>query len=231
MNKMLFLGDSFTWGQGLYFYKWQEEKKKLAPEVGGMYDAHSSYIEPDDLIYKDSLSFTGLVSSYYNLTPIKRQKNGGSNTEIVLDMIPMIDMYNNSIDKLVFQFTSISRYHFRDLNMGIIETTYKDNDNRYIDKIIEERVENFYNYIDGILSYFSKLYNFQYCYMDWLGDFYQFDPTKFITFDVDGVEYKHFHPFLHKYKIDLDIDNKKIVDLHLNKDGQAISSASIIKYF
>lgn len=231
MNKMLFLGDSFTWGQGLYFYKWQEEKKKLASEVGGMYDAHSSYIEPDDLIYKDSVSFTGLVSSYYNLTPIKRQKNGGSNTEIVLDMIPMIDMYNNSIDKLVFQFTSISRYHFRDLNMGIIETTYKDNDNRYIDKIIEERVENFYNYIDGILSYFSKLYNFQYCYMDWLGDFYQFDPTKFVTFDVDGVEYKHFHPFLHKYKIDLDIDNKKIVDLHLNKDGQAISSASIIKHF
>ena len=118
MNKILFLGDSFTWGQGLYFYKWKEENKKLSNEVGGMYPSHSDYITEDDLIYKDKLSFTGMVSKYYNLEPIKRKLNGGSNTEIIMDMIPMIDKYNNSIEKLVFQFTSVSRYKFRDLNIN-----------------------------------------------------------------------------------------------------------------
>ena len=33
MNKILFLGDSFTWGQGLYFYKWKEEGREMPSKV------------------------------------------------------------------------------------------------------------------------------------------------------------------------------------------------------
>ena len=223
MNKILFLGDSFTWGQGLYFYKWKEENKLLPKEVGGMFPSHSDYIEEDDLEYKDKLSFTGLVSSHYNLEPIKRKTNGGSNTEIVLDMLPLLDLHNNSIEKLVFQFTTISRYQFRDLNI-------KDEDGLVgsFNDLFENRKYNFFKYIDNTLKYFSELYKFEYCYMDWLGDFYMFSPYKFVKYNKRDY---YFDKFLDEYKIDLDINGNKIIDLHLNIDGQKIISASIIDYF
>ncbi len=223
MNKILFLGDSFTWGQGLYFYKWKEENKLLAKEVGGMFPSHSDYIEEDDLEYKDKLSFTGLVSSHYNLEPIKRKTNGGSNTEIVLDMLPLLDLHNNSIEKLVFQFTTISRYQFRDLNI-------KDEDSLIgsFNDLFENRKYNFFKYIDNTLRYFSELYKFEYCYMDWLGDFYMFSPYKFVKYNKRDY---YFDKFLDEYKIDLDINGNKIIDLHLNIDGQKIISSSIIDYF
>lgn len=223
MNKILFLGDSFTWGQGLYFYKWKYENRILPNEVGGMFPSHSDFITEDDLKYKDELSFTGLVSAYYNLEPIKRKTNGGSNTEIILDMLPLLDLYNNSIEKLVFQFTTISRYQFRDLNIR------ESNDIKLpFDILYEERKYNFFNYVDNIIKYFSNLYNFEYCYMDWLGDFYMFSPNKFVKYNKTNY---YFDKFLDEYKIDLDINGNRIIDKHLNKDGQSILSSSIIEYF
>jgi hypothetical protein len=223
---MLFIGDSFTWGQGLYFYKWKEENRNLPNSVGGMYPSHSEFIRPDDLIYKDIHSFTGIVSNHYNLIPIKRETNGGSNTDLVIDLIRLLDTYTNSIEKVVFQFTTISRYQFRDLNMGNIE-----NCNGTFDDIFLERTKNFFYYVDGILKYFSNLYNFEYCYMDWLGDFYHILPNKFVKFNVDDKTYNYFGEFLDNYKIDININSIPIIDLHLNKDGQTISSTSIIQHF
>lgn len=226
MNKILFIGDSFTWGQGLYFYKWKDENRILPNSVGGMYPAHSELITSDDLLYKDEHSFTGMVSKHYNLIPIKRETNGGSNTDLVIDMIKLLDSHTNSIDKVVFQFTTISRYQFRDLNMGNI-----DNCNGTFEEVFIERTKNFFNYVDGILKYFSNLYNFEYCYMDWLGDFYSISPDKFVKFEIDGKTYFYFDEFLNNYKIDININSIPIIDLHLNKDGQTISSAAIIKHF
>lgn len=226
MNKILFLGDSFTWGQGLYFYKWKEEGREMPVNVGGMFPSHSDLIKDDDLEYKDRFSFTGLVSAYYNLTPIKRFENGGSNTEILLDALNLIDKHNNSIEKLVFQFTTISRYQFRDLNMGNI-----DNCEGTFDDIFNERTTNFFYYVDGILKYFSNLYNFKYCYMDWLGDFYHILPDKFVKYNIGDITYNYFGEFLNDYKIDININSIPIIDLHLNKDGQTISATSIIEHF
>ncbi len=226
MGKILFLGDSFTWGQGLYFYKWKEEGRELPTNIGGMYPSHSDLIREQDLVYKDKLSFTGLVSDYYNLEPIKRNKNGGSNTDILLDTIPLIDTYNNSIQKLVFQFTTISRYQFRDLN--IVDD---DSINPSFNDMFEQRAFNFYKFIDGILKYYSELYKFQYCFMDWLGDFYKFQPHKFVKYLYNEKNHYCFNPLLNEYKIDIDINNHKIIDLHLNKDGQNILSTGIIKHF
>lgn len=226
MNKMLFIGDSFTWGQGLYFYKWKDENRILPNSIGGMYPSHSEFITPDDLLYKDTHSFTGIVSSHYNLIPIKRETNGGSNTDLVIDLIRLLDTHTNSIEKLVFQFTTISRYQFRDLNMGNIE-----NCNGSFEDIFSERTKNFFYYVDGIIKYFSNLYNFEYCYMDWLGDFYHILPSKFVKFNIEDETYYYFDKFLNNYKIDININSIPIIDLHLNKDGQTISSAAIIKYF
>jgi hypothetical protein len=146
MSKILFIGDSFTWGQGLYFYKWMEQKRELPPSVGGMYPSHAHLVTADDIKYKDDNSFTGLLSKYYGLEAVKRPTNGGSNTEIILDMIPMIDKLGNDIDKVVFQFTSISRYQFRDLNMGSI-----DNCNGTFEEIYSKRVSNLFNYVNDTL--------------------------------------------------------------------------------
>ncbi len=226
MSKILFIGDSFTWGQGLYFYKWMEEKRELPSSVGGMYPSHSHLVTPADVKYKDELSFTGLVSRYYGLEPHKRLTNGGSNTEIILDMIPMLDKLGNDTEKVVFQFTSISRYQFRDLNMGNI-----DNCEGTFDDIFKKRVSNLFNYVDNTLSYFSGLYNFKYCYLDWLGDFHNESPSKFVKYNINGTHYSYFNEFLDKYKIDLVVDGKPIIDLHLNNEGQKILTNSIISHF
>jgi hypothetical protein len=226
MSKILFIGDSFTWGQGLYFYKWIEDKRQLPSSVGGMYPSHSHLVTPTDIKYKDELSFTGLVSKYYGLEPHKRLTNGGSNTEIILDMIPMLDKLGNDVEKVVFQFTSISRYQFRDLNMGSI-----DNCEGTFDDIFKKRVSNLFNYVDNTLSYFSSLYNFKYCYLDWLGDFYNESPLKFVKYNVNGSHYSYFNEFLNEYKIDLVVDGKPIIDLHLNNEGQKILTNSIISHF
>ena len=52
MNKILFIGDSFTWGQGLYFYKWKEEGRKFPDTLGGMYPSHEEFITEDDLVWR-----------------------------------------------------------------------------------------------------------------------------------------------------------------------------------
>lgn len=226
MNKILFLGDSFTWGQGLYFYKWKEEGREMPSNVGGMFPSHSDLIKADDLEYKDKLSFTGLVSTHYNLLPIKRTENGGSNTEILLDAITLIDKHNNSIEKLVFQFTTVSRYQFRDLNI-----TDEDALNPSFSSMFEQKSFNFFKHIDGILKYYSNLYKFEYCYMDWLGDFYKFNPYKFVRYPYNKKEVYYFNELLDDYKIDIDINQHKIIDLHLNKDAQDILSTGIIKHF
>lgn len=226
MNKILFIGDSFTWGQGLYFYKWMEENKELPESAGGMYSSHSHLVTPADVKYKDKHSFTGLVSSHYGLEPIKRLNNGGGNTDIILDMIPMIDKFGNDIDKVIFQFTSISRYQFRDLNMGNIENCIGT-----FDEVYARRISNLFKYVDNTLTYFSDLYNFEYCYLDWLGDFYKEAPSKFVKYSVNGIRCQYFNQFLNEYKIDLMVGGKSIVDLHLNKDGQKVLTNSIISHF
>ena len=226
MNKILFLGDSFTWGQGLYFYRWKEDGRNLSPDIGGMYPSHSELITEEDIEYKDKLSFTGLVSSHYNLESIKRLNNGGSNTEILLDGLHLLDKHRNSIKKLVFQFTTISRYQFRDLNI-----TDEDAMNPSFSLMFEQKCFNYYNYIDYIINYYSKLYNFEYCYTDWLGDFYKFNPHKFIKYPYNQKEFYYFNELLNDYKIDIDINGHKIIDLHLNKDAQHILSNAIIQHF
>jgi len=226
MNKILFLGDSFTWGQGLYFYKWKEEGREMPANVGGMFPSHCDLIKSDDLEYKDRLSFTGLVSSHYKRTPIKRVENGGSNTEILLDAISLIDKHSNSIDKLVFQFTTISRYQFRDLYISD-----EDALNPSFSSMFEQRCFNFYRYVDYTLNYYSKLYNFDYCYMDWLGDFYKFNTHKFVKYNHGSNYHYYFDKLLEEYKIDIDIKGHKIIDLHLNKDAQQILSSGIISLF
>ncbi len=67
--------------------------------------------------------------------------------------------------------------------------------------------------------------------MDWLGDFYHILPNKFVKFNVDDKTYNYFGEFLDNYKIDININSIPIIDLHLNKDGQTISSTSIIQHF
>jgi hypothetical protein len=226
MSKILFIGDSFTWGQGLYFYKWIEERRKLPNSFGPMYPSHIDLITEEDLKYKDTLSYTNLVASHYGSTQIKLENNGGSNTEHILELIKLLDNHRDEIDKVVFQFTAISRYQFRDLNLR-----FDDNYDGKFDELLVTRIKEFYNYIDGILSYHSKLFNFRYCYMDWLGDVYSTNPDNFVKFNVDGEVYTHFNQFLEKYKIDLLIDGKSAIDLHLNREGQTILSNSIISHF
>lgn len=226
MNKIIFIGDSFTWGQGLYFYKWLEDGRKLPDTFGPMYPSHSDILTEEDLKYKDNLSYTKLVSDYYNCEPVKIQTNGGSNTEHIFDMLKLIDEHRDSISKLVFQFTALSRYQFRDLNLKFDENYDGDFDSLY-----NNRCGEFFNYIDCILKYHSKIYDFEYCYLDWLGDVYPHSENQFVQYKVNGNTYYNFNEFLNEYKLDLVIDNKPVVDLHLNREGQRILTKSIINHF
>jgi hypothetical protein len=106
-----------------------------------------------------------------------------------------------------------------------------DNCEGTFDDIFKKRVSNLFNYVDNTLSYFSGLYNFKYCYLDWLGDFHNESPLKFVKYNVNGNHYSYFNEFLNEYKIDLVVDGKPIIDLHLNNEGQKILTNSIISHF
>jgi hypothetical protein len=53
----------------------------------------------------------------------------------------------------------------------------------------------------------------------------------FVNANIYGIDTDDNPEFLNEYKIDLMVDNKPIIDLHLNKEGQKVLSNSIISHF
>ena len=117
-NSIAFIGDSFTWGEGLEFYqeipKWIEQR-----EHPSSYPEYRHLIDDDSNQFRESNRFAGLVTKYYDATIGIDNRNGGSfkNAVEMLEAIQSPDLNYQYIDLnltkkpnlIVFQFSVLSR--------------------------------------------------------------------------------------------------------------------------
>lgn len=114
---IIFLGDSFTWGQGLYYKKWLESgktiefcEKNLPPKFS---HENISYIDDE---YRREKHFPNLVSKHFNRSYYSKPGNGGNNRDLY-HIANEISKYapSDAIDLVVVEFTEF----LRDLNYKI----------------------------------------------------------------------------------------------------------------
>jgi hypothetical protein len=116
---IVFLGDSFTWGQGLFFEKWASEGsdvKKWFDENGDVDEYPHESIDYESDKYRRENHFPAIVAKHFNKTYTTRWGNGGSNWDIVniLNNVPSLaPQYRNTIDLFVIQFTDFTRTDHR----------------------------------------------------------------------------------------------------------------------
>ena len=105
-----FFGDSFTWGQGLYFEKWHEKGIKSDLMAKHMPDTFpQECLSYDDNKIRKERHFPNLVAKHFDRDYITDWHNGGTNYNV----LRFLGLVTGSPiqDITVFQFTSPLRMH------------------------------------------------------------------------------------------------------------------------
>ena len=215
---IVFLGDSFTWGQGLQYiyltehkgWTWEECSKIIPPNL------NLEWLGSDEDEYRKKNAFPYLVSKRLDLPyVVGRFENGGDNQTIfqmIENMMPFCT--TNNIFCLVIQFSDASRslQHEYDESLGSID----------------EQIEN---QVKRISEHCNKNN------IDWVGVSWQPEignilkekySKNYIPINYNGIEYTNFSTrhiglselFLtYSYPID---------DEHFNLDGHKVIAESIL---
>lgn len=139
---IIFLGDSFTWGQGLYSKKWINEGKSieycnqhLPP---GFSHENISYSDDE---YRRTHHFPNLVAKHYDRSYYVKPKNGGGNADIHKLVTEIYSIATeDATNFVVIQFTEF----LRDLNYRIPDE-YKENGiEDFIDRNCRSQIDMIY---------------------------------------------------------------------------------------
>jgi hypothetical protein len=142
MNGIVFLGCSFTWGQGLYFYSGLDTLKLPSNE----YVFNQNEVTDAHIMYKNKFRFARLVSDEFKTFEVTKNINGGSENHSFefLDKLFIKNFCYEDFDYIVLQISHIYRNDFEYEYDGKI---YKNNlDPRH------ERIEpdnTFYKWYDS----------------------------------------------------------------------------------
>ena len=226
---ILFLGDSFTWGQGLPIEKWLKEGKsldycnRLPPEFP------SELYNYEDDNYRKQNHFPNLVAKHFNKSYVTKFGNGGTNKDII-DILRNIGSHcdRNGVDFYVIQFTEVSR----DPNLhDTSDNTFEDIvSKKGVDAFFEDYIKKQIKTIDNMMS---KSYNKKWFGFSWRDDFGKIleenFPKNYIPIDYNK-SYNNFEE-LKKENRHLMLSGKYdgIDDHHLNSEGHQVIADSIIK--
>ena len=243
-----FIGDSFTWGQGLYLPSWVDRKPNLLYQINKkeiQWTDQQSFIDEEDLRIKDELSFTGIVAKELGRECVKKIDNGGSNLGnlVITYSSDMLNVdgkpvhYFSFDDKdmiLIFQLTHFGRddifnYMTEEEKEEILKVDIMDY-REAINTLFRNRVKNHFEHINGKLEELSNKMGFEYWYLDWNGDFYEFLPQKFIDIRLGNSSGKYFAPLVDNFPIRVRIGNMEIRDSHLNKEANQMLAESILRW-
>ena len=236
-KEIVFIGDSFTWGQGLYLNEWKENRPETFDffynesnemEHHIQWTSQQPFVTKEDLILKNNLSFTNIVANSLNRKCYKRKHNGGSisaNKQILESFCKLESEQRDVI--MVFQFTSLSREDFsyitdEEINRYHLKYHKKD---IIISNILNDRIFEIYNSINILVNNLENRFGWSCYYLDWLGDFGKFDNNRFI--DIDGN--KSFLDLVSNMPIKIEYKDKVFFDYHLNERGNQILADSILK--
>lgn len=242
-----FIGDSFTWGQGLYLPSWVERKPHIISQLNKkcyQWVDHQDYVDKEDLRIKDELSFTGIVSKELGRKYVKKPDNGGNNlgnltivstnNRLNVDGVLTDFPFHNKDIILIFQLTHFGRTdvidYMTDEEKEEILKVDIQNARQAINSLFRNRVKNHFEYINQTLEKLSIDNGIEYWYLDWLGDFYEFLPHKFIDINVGSTSGKYFSPLIEHYPIRVKFGDMEIKDDHINKEGNEIIAESILKW-
>jgi lysophospholipase L1-like esterase len=220
---IIFLGDSFTWGQGLYLKKWIDEGKSieycnrnLPPIFPQQNISHS-----DDL-YRKKYHFPNLVAEHYNRSYYTKPKNGGTNGDIyniLKNMYSYVD--SSAIDLVVIQFTDFSR----SLEREIGEFDLSED----IDSILYSKCKK---QIDIVYDTLKKLKIDNFLFFGWrnnVGKLIADNYSKFyIPINYQDFQYHSIESFISNNGMTLG-DSLGVDDGHLSELGHQVIANSIIK--
>jgi lysophospholipase L1-like esterase len=246
---IVFLGDSFTWGQGLFFEKWASEGKDVKKwfDTNGDVDEypHES-IDYESDKYRKENHFPAIVAKHFNKTYTTRWGNGGSNWDIVniLNNVPSLaPQYRNTIDLFVIQFTDFTRTDHRLIkNSDLInelpferskfplESNYDDNS--IIDELLHNELKLEIEMVNDVIV--NKM-NKKWIGISWLDDMGKIlendYPENHITVNYNGKIHNSFERvYQEKNKNLLFLTEKfNIRDDHFNLEGHQFVAKNIIQ--
>jgi hypothetical protein len=135
---------------------------------------------------------------------------------------------------LIFQLTNFGRdeimIHMTDEEKEEILKIDSSDGIDAINKLFKNRVKNHFEHIDNTLRKLSEEAGFEYWYLDWLGDYYDFLPHKFIDIQIGNNKGKYFAPLVDNYPIIVKVDNMEVRDGHLNKVANEMIAESILRW-
>ena len=225
---IIFLGDSFTWGQGLYSKKWLEEGKSIEycnqhmpPKF-----SHENISYSDDE-YRKRHHFPNLVAKHYDRPYYTKSKNGGNNSEIN-NICRYIGNYahDDSIDLVVVQFTEFMRSIKDELELEFPRDYALTNIEEIIYDICKKQIKDVY---ESLIE--NKIKNF--IFFSWMPDIGNIIKTKYsdhyVPLYFNNMEYTNFYDMCDKNQKltlggDLGVD-----DGHLSELGHQVIAESIIK--
>ena len=231
---IVFLGDSFTWGQGLPIEKWIqtdnlsiEECNKFSPPE---YSCESYNYEDDN--YRKQNHFPNLVAQHFNKSYVTKFGNGGNNKNIV-DILQNLDSHfvdDRGIDFFVFQFTDFLRDPYFDFAQDIIHEqgdSYKFENN--INKLFEDYIRTQLHLIDDLI----QRRNSKWIGFSWREDFgkvlKQYYPNNYIPLIHNNKSYNNFGKLVDDdLKLKLSGKWVGLEDGHLNSDGHRVIANCII---
>jgi hypothetical protein len=255
MKGIIFLGDSYTWGQGLHYYGLFEET--ILPKMG---DAtfNSNALSDREIQFMSDNRYSNLVTKHFNTISIQRNENGGSHQQ----MFQFLNSLNlNLYDILVFQLTDVFRDKiFYEYNGNAYECSLSIHQNEvppmyttfieYLDEKFDGSLDAFKHYyitklitnIKDIFLQFEKQFKYK-CYIHtWQPDVIDYIKTdkylnkKFIQYEYNNVKYDSIYEMATVINPELIIThdpffkekNIKVFDGHIGLKAQTIIANSII---
>lgn len=242
---IIFLGDSFTWGQGLPYYKWKSEGKNIK-KICHYFNSHEFLWE--DIDYKsqkyiEKHHYAGIVSRNLNKSYCYKWGNGGCNIGLmnILKNInvlhPQFYAYSKNespvIELLVIQFTYATRNNFSDPNSSLENIIKKYN----LDKKNIENIDLHHYIISNQIDEFKEIINKKFFNVPWIcfaleekyGKLLEINfPKNFLHIDVDKNRFYGLEKLLdikgNTIKSDIVEENGDFIidDSHLSKNGHKI---------
>lgn len=249
---MVFVGCSFTWGQGLYFYSKMPNINYINPNAYSPQKityAHSRY--------KDVLRFPRLVANHFETFEVVRPDNGGSDERSIDFINTLFDGFHNiklkyeEVSHIIFQTSDLTRnsfhFNYNNVDHNVIldpknELLYNwmiDNEKSLSDVMNMLKEQTFMKIKNVFIEYEGKGITCKIlCWRDDLINLIKSDPFfdgKFINFEYNNKTYDCIDYIIKTNKgmgIYTDIDNlgKFIDDEHPSKQCHKLIADSIIKH-
>jgi len=221
---IIFLGDSFTWGQGLCFERWIVEENKTIEYCNSfippLANKHQERLSYEDDLYRKTNHFPALVAKHFNKSYTTQFGNGGANHNI-RDIIKNINIQFGSntrcaIEAFVIQLTDCGR------SMNPTGPIVDD---------IEVEIKKQISEIKEEITFISK--SIPWYVFSWrkdMGNILQKDyVNNFIPLVYNDTIYNNFHHILRTDPtFGLDKKYKGMIDSHFSIDGHQFIAKNII---